>query len=344
MDDRARTFPPSRMHLWLGYFLVLLIAATGVKAQDNPLTHVRHFMYQLQALDEDEAIEALAASPYDMLVLEPGHNFSDVSYDTAAMVKALMWKPDGSKRILLAYIDIGQAEDYRAYWDKTWRAPDKGRRGTPDFLITVDPDGWAGNYPVAYWSRDWKALWLGQTGIVAELAAFGFDGIYLDWVEAYDDDDVRVVARKAGISPEIEMITFVEELREAGRSTNPDFLVVAQNAPYLINAAPSRYAAALDGLAVEDTWFHGVGDSDWNDPDGGDQRDRHEDEYSTKARLEQIRHFQRAGLPVFSVDYALKARNVAHAYREAQKAGFIPLVTRVSLSRMTETPPPALEP
>jgi len=93
---------------------------------------------------------------------------------------------------------------------------------------------------------------------------------------------------------------------------------------------------------LKDTWFHGWGDSDWDDPDGGDQHDRHDDEYSTNARLAQISLYQKAGLPIFSVDYALNKTNVATVYNEAMRHGFISLVTRVALSRLTETPPPGL--
>lgn len=306
------------------------------------LSNVQNWMYQIQELNEDGAVEALAATEYDMLVVEPGHNFSEWNYNTSQIVSDLHRKPDGNSRLLLAYVDIGEAEDYRDYWKEDWIAPQENVSGYPDFLITTDPDGWAGNYPVAYWEKDWQSLWLGSDGIVAELAKFGFDGIYVDWIEAYDDDAVRDVAKMAGVSPETAMIAFIEKLGAAGRAINPDFLVVAQNAIYLIDTDPERYTKAIDALAVEDTWFHGLGDSDWDDPDGGDQRDRYDEEYSTTARLDQISRYQDAGLPVFSVDYALKKNNAAKVYDSALGRGLIPLVTRVALSKLTETPPPSL--
>ncbi len=46
------------------------------------------------------------------------------------------------------------------------------------------------------------------------------------------------------------------------------------------------------------------------------------------------------GIPVFSVDYCLNPQNAQQVYREARRAGLRPLVTRVALSRITETPPP----
>lgn len=323
--------------------LISLGCATFGRAQDNgpkpQLRTAQTWMYQLQGLDEAGAIQKLAASHYNLLVIEPGHNFRDYPSDTSRMVQTLRKDPQGKNRILLAYIDIGQAEDYRDYWKSNWIAPTGDRTGSPNFLITPDPDGWSGNYPAAYWQPAWKKIWLGSNGIVAQIARFGFDGIYLDWVEAYDDDYVRAAADREGINPEFEMIRFVEELGRAGRAVNPNFLVVPQNAPYLIDAAPTRYAAAIDALAVEDTWFHGRGDASWNDSEAGDLRDRHDDEWSTAARLRQYKKYQSYGLPVFSVDYCISKKNAAKVYRESRAAGLKPLVTRVSLSRITETPP-----
>ncbi|MCA8933948.1 MAG: endo alpha-1,4 polygalactosaminidase [Rhodospirillaceae bacterium] len=319
----------------------LMLWAAPAVAQSR-LSSVETWMYQLQDLDAPGAVEALAATAYDLLVLEPGQNFRGWSYDTAGMVPALATRPDGSPRLLLAYIDIGEAEDYRDYWRDDWVAPTAGGPGSPAFLITVDPDGWSGNYPVAYWDPAWQALWLGPGGIVADLARLGFDGVYLDWVEAYDDEAVIAAAARAGVNAEAAMIGFIEQIGAAGRAVNPDFLVVAQNAHYLLDADPPRYLAAIDALAVEDTWFHGDGDADWDDPAGGDRRDRYEDDYSTAARLAQIARYRAAGLPVFSVDYALQPDNVALVYREAPRLGLVPLVTRVALSRLTETPPPWL--
>lgn len=310
----------------------------------NSLSSIRSWMYQIQDLNEDGAVQILAATDYDMLVVEPGQNFSESPYESQQIVNRLHEKPDGTPRVVLAYIDIGQAEDYRTYWQDDWTPPTDGARGSPDFLVAADPDGWEGNYPVAYWDDAWQSLWLGPDGIVADLARLGFDGVFLDWIEAYDDDRVRAVAEKAGVSPETAMISFVEKLGEAGRAINPDFLIVAQNAIYLIDSDPDRYTNAIDALAVEGTWFHGLGDSDWDDPDSGDMHDLHEAEYSTPARLAQILRYQNAGLPVFSADYALREENVATVYSEAQTRGLIPLVTRVSLSKLTETPPPNLGP
>ncbi len=324
------------------YFDIVTVTVTEQPSarRKERLLAAETWMYQIQGLDEDGAVQVLAETDYPLLVLEPGHNFLDFSYETKEMLTALRETPDGEQRLLIAYIDVGQAEDYRDYWQEDWVAPEGTNPGKPDFLVTVDPDGWSGNYPVAYWDSRWKELWLGESGIVGELARMGFDGIYLDWVEAYDDDHVRLAAEEAGVEPELEMIKFIEELGLAGSKIMPDFLVIPQNAPYLIDTDGDRYTAAVDALAVEDTWFHGNGDAEWDDPGAGDLQERHDDEWSTEVRLAKYKEYQDRGLPVFSVDYCIDTDNAALVYREAREAGLRPLVTRVSLSQLTVTPPP----
>ncbi len=305
------------------------------------------WMYQIQHLDNNAAVDLLADTDYDMLVVEPGDTFKpdpddpDFSYDTDYIVSQLSQKTAGDPRILLAYIDIGEAEDYRTYWQDSWVAPEGTNPGDPEFLVTVDPDGWEGNYPVAFWQQEWKDFWLGADGIVANLAGRGFHGVYMDWVEAYDDEYINAFAEGEGIDPSEEMMTFIEEIGEAGRAIYPDFLVVSQNAPYLLDADPTRYATIIDAIATEDTWFYGEGDAEWDDLTAGDLSGgiRHEDDYSTASRITQSKRYLDLDIPVFTVDYCISEDNADQVYQDARSNGFIPLVTRVSLSDITESPP-----
>jgi cysteinyl-tRNA synthetase len=325
-----------------------LVACGGSDASGTEKPHtviqgvdISTWMYQIQDL-YGEKIQALDKTPYDMLVIEPGFNLKEDPYDTAGMVSTLSTKPNGEKRLLIAYIDIGQAEDYRDYWKENWVAPTGTAHGSPDFLITTDPDGWSGNYPVAYWDARWKAIWLGEGGIIDTLVAKGFDGVYLDWVEAYDDEKVLAYASKESIDTKKEMITFIEELKARGEKTHPGFTVIAQNAPYLLEYDPKRYSAVIDAIATEDTWYYGKADADWEDKDAGDLvgDERQEDEYSTPNRIKQNLKYLTRGIPVFTVDYCISTTNAAAVYTASRHKGFIPLVTRVSLSRVTQTPPP----
>ena len=265
----------------------------------------------------------------------------NLQQDDTYLVNKLKNKTNGDKRLLLAYIDIGQAENWRTYWGSGWIAPTATQPGDPNFLITIDPDGWEGNYPVAYWDTAWQNIWLKDNGLIKQIADYGFDGVYLDWVEAYDDEKVREYAATQSINTENEMMKFIENIRNTGKAVNPDFLIISQNAPYLIDANPNYYTSIIDALATEDTWFYGEGDADWNSSNAGDMEggERHSGDYSTENRIEQNKKYLDYGVPVFTVDYCISQENADFVYNESRKNGFIPLVTRVALSEITETPP-----
>ena len=104
--------------------------------------------------------------------------------------------------------------------------------------------------------------------------------------------------------------------------------------------ADARYAKLIDAMGVEDTWFSGKADTPWGKAAGGDIPNRGKEESSTAGRLATYQKYLRAGKPVFTIDYCLKPENAQRVYQEARKAGLVPLVTQVSLSAMTTTPPP----
>lgn len=85
----------------------------------------------------------------------------------------------GGEKQALVYISIGEAEDYRWYWQDAW---DAGQAGVPDpgapaWLGAANPD-WPGNYKVRYWDPAWQAI--------------VYD--YLDKVLASHPDYVQVVS------------------------------------------------------------------------------------------------------------------------------------------------------
>ncbi|HHB78512.1 MAG TPA: glycoside hydrolase, end-alpha-1,4-polygalactosaminidase, partial [Saprospiraceae bacterium] len=168
-----------------------------------------------------------------------------------------------------------------------------------------------------------------------------FQGVYLDWVEAYDDDKVIEKAKMDHVSPAEEMIDFIGKIRQRGRSLDPDFVAIAQNAPYLLDANPTAYKNVIDAISTEDTWYYGEGDADWDSDQAGDLLggERQTGAYSTDNRIEQNKKYLDLQIPVFTVDYCISKTKATATYQESRKNGFIPLVTRVALSRITETPP-----
>ena len=251
-------------------------------------------MYQIQGLERRGAIEKLARSNYDVLVVEPTNTGTGSErFDVTAMVKRLKSARPG--RLVLAYIDIGEAEDYRTYWQSSWRRPTRGKKGSPSFLVAQDPDGWEGNYPVAYWDRRWHKLMIeARDSALKNALAGGFDGVYLDWVEGYDDDSITRRARRVRRSPAREMVRLISRLRSVAREQDPDFLVVAQNAPYLIDTP--GYLSQIDAAAFESTWYGGKGDAGWNSKGAGDvKRQARGGLYTTASLLATYGRYSQAG-------------------------------------------------
>jgi len=299
-----------------------------------PLSGVRSWAYQIQGLEENGAVTALVDSPYDLVVIEPTRTIIESEgFDTAGLVRALHERG----KLVLAYIDIGEAEDYRTYWAGEWEAPTEDEPGAPDFLVTVDPDGWSGNYPVAYWDERWKDIVIyGGGSMLSQVLADGFDGVYLDWIEAYAEEHVAAAAKEADVDPAEEMVTFVREIAEYGRAGRPGFLVLPQNGAELARERP-EYLRVIDGLAQEGLTLRGEADTEWSDPDSGDIPVPHEDREYLHELFEL---YKGADLPIFCADYALEPDKVALAYANAAEAGCLGYVSQTPLSRLTDTPFP----
>jgi len=315
------------------------------------LAEVRYWGYQLQGITEPGAVCALADSRYDMLVLEPTRtdwSSGDRLFDTRGMVETLKATADGRSRLVIAYIDIGEAEDWRWYWDwpGEWELGEPRPDTWPSYILAHDPDGWGGNFPVAYWDERWKDIIIyGQnqdsapygdyTSALDEVIRDGFDGVYLDWVEGYEDPAVIAEAQRQGRDPAAEMIGFIAEIRDYARSRDPDFIVIQQNAAALSQGRPELFSI-IDAIAQESIWYGGEASDDWDDEDGYDIRN---EPSLTDYYLEHLESYQDAGIPVFNCEYAVE--HVGEAYERSLEKGFIPYCSRTPLSRLTTTPPPS---
>ena len=144
------------------------------------LSDVENFLYLINPGQFDtkaDFLTALVDTNYDALIL-------DLEFDDepllASDVELLKFKANGGTRLVLCYLSIGEAEDYRGYWDPSWTA------NSPEWLLDENPD-WPGNYPVQFWQPEWQAIVFQM--IDAVLGA-GFDGVYLDRVDVYEEFDI----------------------------------------------------------------------------------------------------------------------------------------------------------
>lgn len=331
MQVGVRPFGPAVVFL-----LVLLGAAPG--SPGRGLGEVRTYMYQFQRVEVSSAVQALADSAYDLLIVEPLCTYQrGKDVDATALVKRLRGSADG--RLVFAYLNLAEADRHRRYWEGSWKAPAKGRAGDPDFLAAPDPDGWDDTYLVCYWDARWQDLLLADLRRVLQA---GFDGLCLDWTGAFEQAPLVARARAEARDPVREMVELLSRVRAAALKANPRAMLLLQNPAGLGTGNPTVTPLA-DAVLYENTWFAGKAEVGWSDARGGDLEDPSPEASNRRdRRLAEMDRWKKEGKPVFTLDYCLKAEHARRVYETAKERGLVPLVSRTALDRLTETPPPWL--
>lgn len=146
-----------------------------------PLDSVADFIYILQhseSLTRTQFLDSLPKLGFDLIVMD----YEDLDGDpyTSAEISTLKQE---SGAILLAYMSIGEAEDYRFYWKEEWDR----KRNRPDWIEGENPN-WKGNYLVRYWEDAWQQIIFGtESSYLDVIISQGFDGVYLDKIDSYQD-------------------------------------------------------------------------------------------------------------------------------------------------------------
>jgi len=236
----------------------------------------------------------------------------------------------------LAYLSIGEAEDYRSYWDASWvdGAGNPIPGVAPAWLGPQNPD-FPGNYKVRFWDPDWQALILGTPAGTGEtpldrIIDQGMDGVYLDIIDGYyfwstsADGGIPELSRMQARTLMIDFIETIANYAHTTRNT-PGFLVFPQNASDIIrndafefDADTDRYFAAIDGIGQEDLFYNEL---------------TAQPPAETQFVLDHLREFPLRGKTVLVTDYVIKETNqsapkndarVADFYARCAAEGFIP--------------------
>lgn len=144
------------------------------------LSDARNFLYLLNAENfatRQDFLNAVSATDYDVIIMDC---FFDDQAFAASEIEQLKTKHNGGKRLVISYLSIGEAEDYRYYWQSEWNTD------PPGWLEEENPD-WEGNYKVDYWDEDWQNIICGpDTSYLEIILDAGFDGAYLDVIDAFE--------------------------------------------------------------------------------------------------------------------------------------------------------------
>ena len=145
------------------------------------LADAKNFLYLLNTENfetKTSFIELVSDTNYDVIIMDLFFN-DGISF-TADEITLLKRKANGGNRMVICYMSIGEAEDYRYYWKSSWSTK------APAWLERENPH-WKGNYMVRYWHQEWQELICGSgDSYLNRVLAAGFDGVYLDIIDAFE--------------------------------------------------------------------------------------------------------------------------------------------------------------
>ena len=149
--------------------------------QISSLSQAKNFLYLINPenfISKSDFINAVNNTNYDVLIMDL--YFKDGTIFSSSEIDALKIKENGGKRLVISYMSIGEAEDYRYYWQSTWG------NNKPIWLDALNQD-WPGNYKVKYWNKDWQKIIYGNDeSYLKKILDTNFDGVYLDIIDAFE--------------------------------------------------------------------------------------------------------------------------------------------------------------
>ena len=130
---------------------------------------LKTWIYQLTGYENN--FDRLLETPSDILVVDAMRQTPDTFFRSEEVQKLRKKHPT-----VLAYVSIGEAEDYRYYFIPEWK------KNPPTWMGRNNPN-WTGNIKVKYWDPAWQKIILEYVDRVSRI---GFDGVYLDIVDGFE--------------------------------------------------------------------------------------------------------------------------------------------------------------
>ena len=226
-------------------------------------------------------------------------------------------------RKVVAYLSIGEAEDYRSYWQSDWASNGKRTAAAPVWLGIENPE-WKGNYQVKYWNAEWQKLMLPA---IDDAMARGFDGVYLDIVDGFQtyeqgadgylDDRINPETKQ---TYRRDMVDWVKAIAARARAKNPTALVIPQNGSQLV--ADNDFVDVISAQGIEDLFTNGK----------KLQPASHTDEI-----LGHLKTLALAKKPVLLIEYPKTHQGEALSKKLAEETGLVWLVTDRQLKTLGES-------
>ena len=287
---------------FIAFFMTPLLAQVA-NAQSAPTS----FAYILQADSLSKrkpvVVEQVAACGRDWIVLDEAWARADLD--------AIRRGQAGRK--VIAYISIGEAEDYRPYWRREWGTRKNLTAAAPAWLGAENPK-WKGNYRVKYWHAEWQKIMLAA---IDDAMARGFDGVYLDIVDGFEmfeqegkdfiDDRVNPETKQ---SYRRDMVDWVLAIAARARTKNPAALIIPQNGSQLL--AHMDFLAVINAIGIEDLFTDG---------------NKLQNKSHTSEVLNHLKEMSAVEKPVLLIEYPKSGERQSLSKKLAKESGMVWLVT-----------------
>jgi cysteinyl-tRNA synthetase len=306
-------------NLQLSVAVLTFILAHFACAESNPASLAYILQADSFAKTKSSAVAQLKASGRDWIVLDAAFT-GDTQWEQADLDTI---RSDKAGRKVVAYLSIGEAEDYRPYWKSEWGSNGNRTTSAPVWLGIENPD-WKGNYQVKYWNADWQKLILPA---IDDAMARGFDGVYLDIVDGFETYEQGADGYQDDrINPETkqtyrrDMVDWVKAVAARARAKNPAALVIPQNGSQL--AAHKDFIEVISAQGIEDLFTNGK----------ELQPASHTDEI-----LGHLKLLAWAKKPVLLIEYPKTRQGQALSKKLAKENGLVWLVTDRQLKTLGES-------
>ena len=225
------------------FILVITISIQAFSQTD--LMNVKPWAYWLQDITIQTIVDD---TTFELIVMDYSQDGLDDSKFTPAQIDSIK----NSGKYAISYISIGEAEDYRYYWDNSWET------SPPSWLGPENPD-WEGNYKVRFWETQWQDIIFAYIDTIINQ---GFDGIYMDIIDGYyywsEENAEQAYADSL-------MCQFIINIRNHVNSVtgNTDFILIPQNGEDVYDqenvstSLKTAYFDAINAIGVEDVFFPG---------------------------------------------------------------------------------------
>ncbi len=248
------------------------------KEEEGSRLNVKNWAYQLQ----DPNPDIIASSGFDMVVMdysEDGTIDGEFSSEEIQKIKDAGVLP-------IAYLSIGEAEDYRFYWQEDWYI-------TPPVWLGEENPQWEGNFAVKYWDDEWRNI---LHSYVDKIIEQGFSGVYLDKVDEFEywsnyeggenKDDFEEEYAKRMINLILDIANY------ARRKVGENFYIICQNGEKILAYDNGTLIDTISGWAAEDIFYNET--QLWSEE---------EKRWIEENRIPYLKMVISEAKPVFSVDY-----------------------------------------